>query len=182
MHLLLNTELQNLPRVKSELNQAWTEREIPEQNHAGSVPRNHWHQQEPFGSVQSSLSGHHCDCLEISQCLDFLAQAVEVVRRGSYLRITNSCQSEGLCGFVGQSAASSNSHLQTRKLLWEFYLISKYMGMTSRLPSALSSCLLSGTASSRPNLEESEQLKSSTAKSGPCNTDSFAWARTPLPI
>lgn len=41
LYPLLNTELQNLPRVKSELNQAWTEREIPEQNHAGSVPRNH---------------------------------------------------------------------------------------------------------------------------------------------
>lgn len=73
MYPLLNTELQNLPRVKSELNQAWTEREIPEQNHAGSVPRNHWHQQEPFGSAQSWLTGHHCDCLENSQHLDFLA-------------------------------------------------------------------------------------------------------------
>lgn len=126
--------------MKSELNQAWTEREILEQNHAGSIPRSHWHQQEPFGSVQSSLMGHHCDCLEISQCLEFFASAVEVARRGSYLRITNTCQPAAVwfC-WAAQTVASSNSHLKSRKPLWKLYLTSKHPSVCLQTSAAASS-------------------------------------------
>lgn len=92
----------------------------------------------------------------------------------------STCRAVWLC-WAAWAVASSNSHLKSRKPLWKLYLISKHLSTTLPLPSDLSSHLLPGTASSRPNLEQSERLKSSMAESGPRSTNSFVGARPPLP-
>lgn len=58
-----------------------------------AIPRNHWHQQEPSGSLQSLLMGHRCECLQISPHMDLLAQTVGEVR--GLFRDNQSCQPEG---------------------------------------------------------------------------------------